>query len=158
MSPTTSGDVAPLVAPLEGEFDSEYELRGSTDGPSVSRRVSFAALLASVGSVLLLLGSQLTLGAHSAVDLNLLEGQQMCSNGFPRDFVWGLGTSAYQIEGGANLTGREPSIWDTFSHFPGKIHDGDTGDWACDHIHRFREDVKAMRSIGLRHSRFYCPS
>ena len=78
----------------------------------------------------------------------------MCQNGFPPDFVWGLGTSAYQVEGGWNLTGREPSIWDTFSHTPGKTFASDTGDVACDHIHRFKSDVGLMKSIGLRHYRF----
>ena len=78
----------------------------------------------------------------------------VCSNGFPPAFIWGLGTSAYQIEGGVNLTGRQPSIWDTFSHTRGKTFNGDTGDVACDHVHLFRSDVELMRSIGLRHYRF----
>ena len=77
-----------------------------------------------------------------------------CSNGFPPSFIWGLGTSAYQIEGGTNLTGRQPSIWDSFAHTPGKTSDGDTGDVACDHVRLFRTDVELMRSIGLRHYRF----
>ena len=77
-----------------------------------------------------------------------------CSNGFPPAFIWGLGTSSYQIEGGWNLTGRQPSIWDTFSHTPGKTSNGDTGDVACDHVRLFRSDVELMRSIGLRHYRF----
>jgi beta-glucosidase len=50
--------------------------------------------------------------------------------------------------------GREPSVWDAFSHSPGKVHGGDTGDVACDHVHRFHEDVTLMRSIGLGHYRF----
>ena len=78
----------------------------------------------------------------------------VCENGFPADFVWGLGTSAYQVEGGWNLTGRQPSIWDTFAHTPGKTTNGDTGDVACDHVHRVASDVALMRSIGLRHYRF----
>ena len=77
-----------------------------------------------------------------------------CSNGFPPAFIWGLGTSAYQIEGGVNLTGRQPSIWDGFAHTPGKTSNGDTGDVACDHVRLFRSDVELMRSIGLRHYRF----
>ena len=80
--------------------------------------------------------------------------EETCSNGFPASFVWGLGTAAYQIEGGWNLTGRQPSIWDTFSHTPGRVSNGDSGDVACDHLHRFREDVELMRSIGLEHYRF----
>ena len=59
-----------------------------------------------------------------------------------------------KIEGGANETGRQPSIWDHFSHKPGRVQAGDTGDVACDHLHRFREDVALMKSIGLKHYRF----
>eukprot|EP00965_Chrysotila_dentata_P171526 5660799-Pleurochrysis_carterae.AAC.1 len=76
-----------------------------------------------------------------------------CSNGFPKDFIWGLGTAAYQIEGGTSLSGRQPSIWDTFSHAVGTTYAGDNGDVACDHYHRWREDIKLMRSIGLKHYR-----
>lgn len=76
-----------------------------------------------------------------------------CAKGFAPDFVWGLGTAAYQIEGGPSLMGREPSIWDTFSHIPGKTFNGSTGDVACDHIHRWPEDVALMASIGLKHYR-----
>ncbi len=53
--------------------------------------------------------------------------------GFPTGFVWGVSTSAYQIEGAAAEDGRGPSIWDTFSRIPGKVKGGDTGDVACDH-------------------------
>ena len=73
---------------------------------------------------------------------------------FPADFLWGAATSAYQIEGGWNADGRTPSIWDTFSHTPGKTKNGDTGDVACDHYHRWAEDVALMREIGLKAYRF----
>ncbi len=73
---------------------------------------------------------------------------------FPEDFLWGAATAAYQIEGGARDGGRGTSIWDTFSHTPGKTFNGDTGDLACDHFHRFREDVKLMKSLGLHAYRF----
>lgn len=73
---------------------------------------------------------------------------------FPDGFLWGAATSAYQIEGGAAADGRGPSIWDTFSHTPGRVLDGDTGDIAADHYHRYREDVELMRSIGLNAYRF----
>jgi len=55
---------------------------------------------------------------------------------FPADFTWGVSTAAYQIEGAANEDGRLASIWDTFSHTPGQVLNGDTGDQACDHYHR----------------------
>ena len=68
---------------------------------------------------------------------------------FPAGFIWGAATAAYQIEGAANEGGRGQSIWDTFSHTPGKITNGDTGDVACDHYHRFLEDIALMRELGL---------
>ncbi|GIF74797.1 GH1 family beta-glucosidase [Asanoa siamensis] len=73
---------------------------------------------------------------------------------FPPGFLWGAATAAYQIEGAATEDGRTPSIWDTFSHTPGRTVGGDTGDVACDHYHRFRDDVKLMADLGLRSYRF----
>ncbi|MFB7108452.1 GH1 family beta-glucosidase [Streptomyces sp. NPDC056291] len=67
----------------------------------------------------------------------------------PHDFRWGAATSAYQIEGAVAEDGRSPSIWDTFSHTPGKIDNDDHGDTACDHYHRWREDVALMSRLGL---------
>jgi beta-glucosidase len=69
--------------------------------------------------------------------------------GFPAGFVWGAATAAYQIEGAAAEGGRTPSIWDTFSHIPGKVVGGDTGDIACDHYHRYAEDIELMSQLGL---------
>lgn len=68
---------------------------------------------------------------------------------FPDSFVWGAATAAYQIEGAAGEGGRGPSIWDTFSRTPGRSQDGDTGDVAADHYHRWREDVTLMSELGL---------
>ena len=73
---------------------------------------------------------------------------------FPADFVWGFAASAYQIEGAVNEDGRGPSIWDTFSHTPGKIANGDTGDVADDHYHRYRDDVRLMAELGAKAYRF----
>lgn len=73
---------------------------------------------------------------------------------FPEDFLWGAATSAYQIEGAWNEDGKGESIWDRFVRIPGKIENGDTGDVACDHYHRFREDVALMKAIGLKAYRF----
>ncbi|MFE5831204.1 GH1 family beta-glucosidase [Streptomyces sp. NPDC056488] len=73
---------------------------------------------------------------------------------FPPGFLWGAATAAYQIEGAAAEDGRTPSIWDTFSHTPGKVFDGHTGDVAVDHYHRFREDVALMSELGLKAYRF----
>jgi beta-glucosidase len=74
--------------------------------------------------------------------------------GFPEGFTWGASTAAYQIEGAAGVDGKGPSVWDTFSHTPGKVHGGDTGDVACDSYHRYREDVALMASLGLNAYRF----
>ncbi|MDR0483343.1 MAG: family 1 glycosylhydrolase [Cellulomonadaceae bacterium] len=73
---------------------------------------------------------------------------------FPHDFAWGAATAAYQIEGAVAEGGRTPSIWDTFAHTPGRIMNGDTGDIACDHYHRFAEDVTLMADMGLTAYRF----
>ncbi len=73
---------------------------------------------------------------------------------FPADFLWGAATSSYQIEGATREDGRGESIWDRFSHTPGKVANGDTGDVACDHYHRYRQDVALMQRLGLRAYRF----
>jgi beta-glucosidase len=70
------------------------------------------------------------------------------------DFVWGAATSAYQIEGAVAEDGRARSIWDTFGRVPGAVDNGDTGDVACDHYHRWREDIELMRRLGLDAYRF----
>ena len=74
--------------------------------------------------------------------------------GFPTGFLWGAATAAYQIEGAVAEDGRAPSIWDTFSHTPGRVHNGDTGDVAADHYHRYAADVAMMAELGLRAYRF----
>ena len=73
---------------------------------------------------------------------------------FPPGFAWGAATAAYQVEGAADTDGRGRSVWDTFSHTPGTVHGGDTGDVACDTYHRYREDVELMASLGFNAYRF----
>jgi beta-glucosidase len=73
---------------------------------------------------------------------------------FPKDFWWGAATASYQLEGAAQEDGRKPSVWDTFCRVPGKVENGDTGDVACDHYHRYEEDVKLMAELGVKHYRF----
>jgi beta-glucosidase len=75
-------------------------------------------------------------------------------NPFPAGFVWGVATSAYQIEGAVAEDGRLPSIWDTFSHTAGRVTDGGTGDVACDHYHRWRDDIELMKALGVDAYRF----
>src|SRR3984885_1715049 len=74
--------------------------------------------------------------------------------GFPDGFTWGASTAAYQIEGAAHEDGRGQSVWDTFSHTPGKVRGGYSGDVACDSYLRYREDVALIASLGLSAFRF----
>ena len=73
---------------------------------------------------------------------------------FPKDFIWGTASAAYQIEGAAAEDGKGPSIWDVFSHMPGKVYNNQNGDLAADAYHRFEEDLDLMQSLGIRHYRF----
>src|SRR5215472_2783443 len=73
---------------------------------------------------------------------------------FPSKFLWGCASSAYQIEGAVNEEGRKLSIWDTFSHTPGKTFQGQTGDIADDSYHLYKEDVKLLKSLGVGAYRF----
>lgn len=73
---------------------------------------------------------------------------------FPDNFLWGVATAAYQIEGAARVGGRGASIWDAFAHTPGRVENGDHGDVACDHYHRWREDIALMKAMGLGCYRF----
>src|SRR5271166_3180046 len=76
------------------------------------------------------------------------------SNRMPEGFIWGVATASYQIEGGVHDDGRGESIWDRFSHTPGMVANGDTGDVACDHYHRTAQDIALMRELGLQAYRF----
>ncbi|UCF99775.1 MAG: beta-glucosidase [Spirochaetaceae bacterium] len=78
----------------------------------------------------------------------------MTDTSFPTDFLWGTATAAYQIEGAVTEGGRGESIWDRFSHTPGMVYQNQNGDLACDHYHRYREDIRLMKAIGLRSYRF----
>ena len=69
---------------------------------------------------------------------------------FPDGFLWGAATAAYQIEGAPDADGKGQSIWDTFTHTPGKIYHGDTGDVACDSYHRYPEDIAVLKRLGRR--------
>ncbi len=78
----------------------------------------------------------------------------MSAQSFPRGFLWGSATAAYQVEGAVHEDGRGLSIWDVFSHTPGKTYHGATGDVADDHYHRYREDILLMKNLGLKTYRF----
>ncbi len=76
------------------------------------------------------------------------------SESFPKNFVWGVATAAPQIEGAAQEDGKGESVWDRFASQPGRVLGGDTLEVACDHYHRFKDDVRLMKSLGVRHYRF----
>lgn len=79
----------------------------------------------------------------------------MTSNfSFPEGFLWGTATSSYQIEGAVHEDGRGPSIWDTFCYTPGKVHNNENGDVACDHYHKYEEDLDLLQSLGVNTYRF----
>ena len=74
--------------------------------------------------------------------------------GFPKDFMWGTATSAYQVEGAFDVDGRGLSIWDTFCRQPGKIFAAQNGDKACDHYTHWKDDIKLMKNLGVNAYRF----
>jgi beta-glucosidase len=78
----------------------------------------------------------------------------MAEDTFPSDFIWGAATASYQIEGAASEDGRGESVWDRFSATPGKVRGGDSGAVACDFYHRYRDDIKLMRELGIDAFRF----
>ena len=99
------------------------------------------------------------LAANAAAPASVRADERMdatpCSSrSFPQGFLWGTATSAYQIEGAWNADGKGESIWDRFTHTPGKIRNNDTGDMAVDHYHRFKEDVQLMKFLGAKTYRF----
>lgn len=73
---------------------------------------------------------------------------------FPESFVWGTATASYQVEGAVNEGGRGESIWDRYCRTPGKVNGGDTGNVACDHYHRYKEDIQLMKKLGIKAYRF----
>src|SRR5262245_46710576 len=93
---------------------------------------------------------------HNGQETRLMTGTRIapadCT--FPADFVWGAATASYQVEGAAAEDGRGPSVWDVFCKRPGAVFEGHSGDVACDHYHRFRDDVGLMRELGLGAYRF----
>jgi beta-glucosidase len=87
-------------------------------------------------------------------DEHAQQREYLTETDFPADFAWGTATAAYQIEGAANEDGKGPSIWDVFAHTPGTIAEGATGDVACDHYHRWRDDLDLMARLSHNAYRF----
>ncbi len=115
--------------------------------PAVSNGPSRRDVIKLAGAGALALNSRMSAAAQTTAD-------QGNASGFPKGFLWGTATSAYQIEGAWNEDGKGPSIWDQFTHTPGKIRNNDTGDVANDHYHRYKDDVQLMTALGARAYRF----
>jgi beta-glucosidase len=111
----------------------------------LSRR-TFAKLFGSAA-----LASTATLPSFAAPTAT---GSSPAPHAFPKGFLWGSATASYQVEGAVSEDGRGPSIWDTFSHTPGKTNMGDTGDVADDHYHLYKSDIQLMKAMGLKTYRF----
>src|ERR1700761_3363657 len=107
-------------------------------------RRNFARLLGLSASVAALPATAITPSSPATHAANLAR-----ERGFPKGFLWGTATSAYQIEGAPTEDGRGPSIWDTFSDVKTNTYTGDNGDMGADHFHRYREDVALMRELGV---------
>lgn len=114
----------------------------------ISRR-NFARLLGGSSAAVCLPGTALAAGVK-----DLLPEAVEPESAFPKGFLWGSATASYQVEGAVHEAGRGVSIWDTFSHTPGKIYNGDTGDVADDYFHRYKSDIQLMKELGLRSCRF----
>jgi beta-glucosidase len=118
---------------------------------SISRR--------TFGHLLGMAAGAAALPAHGLIpDAGAEQGESIASTGsgkrFPQGFLWGSATASYQVEGAVHEDGRGPSVWDVFSHTPGKTYNGDTGDVADNHYHRYKEDIALMRDLGLTCYRF----
>ncbi len=128
------------------------KLPSSADKSALTSRRTFLSQSAGVAAMMAATSMSSTIAtaqpATTATPVRLPDGT------FPGDFIWGAATAAYQIEGAASEDGRKPCVWDTFSRLPGTTKNGDTGEVACDHYHRFAEDVKLMASLGIKHYRF----
>ena len=115
----------------------------------LSRR-SFAKVVGAAA----LGASTAPLAAHAAPGPQTASLQTSTGRTFPTGFRWGTATASYQVEGAVAEDGRMPSIWDTFSHTPGKVANNATGDVADDHYHRYRDDVQLMKALGVKAYRF----
>jgi beta-glucosidase len=119
----------------------------------LSRR-KFGQLLGAAAGAAALPSGAATALAQGVTASSAGEASGSAPRTFPQGFLWGSATASYQVEGAVHEDGRGPSIWDTFSHTPGKTHNGDTGDVADDHYHRYKEDIALMSDLGLTTYRF----
>jgi beta-glucosidase len=119
--------------------------------PRVTRR-TFAKVAgaAAIGAS----GGSAAAGVPAAAQRSAGAAPQASPRAFPGGFQWGTATASYQVEGAAHEDGRGPSVWDTFSHTPGKVVNNGTGDVADDHYHRYKQDVQLMKALGVTSYRF----
>jgi beta-glucosidase len=121
----------------------------------MSRRVSRRTFAKTTGAAALAASAwPVNAASTSAAASSSASQGQAPTRTFPQGFLWGSATAAYQVEGAATEDGRGPSIWDTFSHTPGKTIDNATGDVADDHYHRYKEDIALMKALGVKTYRF----
>ncbi len=93
-------------------------------------------------------------GIALASRLGLAASTDQLVSQFPPGFIWGAATAAYQVEGAWKEDGKGESTWDRFSHTPGRVKNGDTGDVACDSYHRYHEDIARLQQLNLKSYRF----
>jgi beta-glucosidase len=117
-------------------------------------RRAFAKLLGAVAGSAALPSFGSKVDAATAAAAAATPPARVAGGMFPKGFLWGSATASYQVEGAVKEDGRGPSIWDTFSHTPGKVVDNATGDVADDHYHRYKEDVQLMKALGVKTYRF----
>src|ERR1044071_6426673 len=108
----------------------------------MTRKISRRTFAKIAASATVATTTSTALGSIDSVSETPLQTAQLRT--FPKDFLWGTATASYQVEGAVNEDGRGPSIWDTFSHTPGKTVDNATGDVADDHYHLYKGDVQLM--------------
>src|SRR5262249_12695548 len=151
-SPTQRLNNTARYSPRQAILNFRASDRWSHGGLQMATQITRRDLGTAAGSIALGLAASPTATAQGqATQTNFA---QYSAPRFPDGFYWGVATASYQIEGAWNEDGKGPSIWDTFAHIPGKIKNGDTGDVAIDHYHRYKEDVQVMKDIGVNAYRF----
>ena len=120
----------------------------------MSKKVSRRTFAKIAGSATLASVVELPGLASTATPQTRTESPHTAPREFPRGFIWGTATASYQVEGAVNEDGRGPSIWDTFSHTPGKVVNNENGDVANDHYHLYKSDVQLMKALGVKAYRF----
>ncbi|XP_071476152.1 cytosolic beta-glucosidase-like [Diadema antillarum] len=111
--------------------------------------------LVAMATILLVVAASPSTGEFVFQDIfNDPERDSLLHGTFPEGFIWGASTAAYQIEGAWDEEGKGPNVWDVFTHIPGKTHQDQTGDVACDSYHNYQRDIEMLQELGLTHYRF----